>query len=363
MKKIMIVLVAVVLVLIAGMGAFFWYSMSRPLYEPGMVRAGQNLRASLIPPKQSADENFWTMESDIQLYHYSYGAGRNVLVVHGGPSIPISKPLPGLEPLTGNYRFVYYDQRGCGKSSRPIVKFSSPNYYENMTTLDKTLGIGAQVADIEQIRQIIGEEKLILIGHSFGAFLASLYAAEFPEHVQALILVAPADVLVMPQADGGLFEQVGQFLPDNLRSQYAAYLKNYFDYSAIFSKTEADLAALNGEFSKYYAAAARKRNFQVPASEMGESGGWVVQAMYFSMGRQHDYRAALKQVKAPALVIHGANDLQSEQASRMYANAFPNSTFRIIMNAGHFSFDDQPEEFARVTGEFLNRAAIGRISQ
>jgi len=38
-----------------------------------------------------------------------------------------------------------YDQRGCGKSTRPFDRFTS-NYYSNMTELERTLGIGAQVA-------------------------------------------------------------------------------------------------------------------------------------------------------------------------------------------------------------------------
>jgi proline iminopeptidase len=52
-------------------------------------------------------------------------------------------------------------------------------------------------------RTILGGGKLMLVGHSFGGFLASLYAAEFPQHVKALILIAPADVLVFPQEGKG----------------------------------------------------------------------------------------------------------------------------------------------------------------
>jgi pimeloyl-ACP methyl ester carboxylesterase len=74
-----------------------------------------------------------------------------------------------------------------------------------------------------------------------------------------------------------------------------------------------------------------------------------------SMGLRHDYRGALKAVNAPVLVLHGANDLQPEQATRMYANAFPNAQFRVIPNAGHFVISDQPDEFARVVREFLGK--------
>jgi proline iminopeptidase len=75
--------------------------------------------------------------------------------------------------------------------------------------------------------------------------------------------------------------------------------------------------------------------------------------MYISMGQRHDYRAALKKVTVPVLVIHGANDLQSESASRLYSDAFPNAQFAVIQNASHFSFQKQPERFAKLVADFL----------
>jgi proline iminopeptidase len=350
MRKTITIVASVLFALIVVAGVFFWYTMGKPLYEPGMVRAGENLRSPLTPVEQSGDQHFWNVEQVIQLYHFSEGEGRNVLIVHGGPGYPFAQPWPGLEPLSNEYKFHYYDQRGCGQSTRPIDRLPSANYYQNMKTLDQTLGIGAQVADVERIRQILGEERLIIIGHSFGGFLASLYAAEFPEKVKALILIAPADVLVMPQKEGGLFEEVRKRLPEDMQADYDAYLEEYLDFRNIFSKSEADLAALNEEFGKYYEAVFET---SIPP-EQGKPGGWMVWAMYVSMGTRHDYRDTLKDVTAPVLVIHGADDLQTEEASRVYVDAFPNARFHVIEDATHFSFYEQPEEFAAVTGEFLS---------
>jgi proline iminopeptidase len=356
MKKVILILVVILLVAVIGGGLWFWNAMQQPLYEPGMVRGGSNLSASLVPPAQSADADFWTVESNIKLFHFADGTGTNVLVIHGGPGFPFTAPLAGFKPLTDSYRFHYYDQRGCGKSSRPIDRFASSNYYEDMQSLDKTLGLGAQIADIERIRRILGDDKIILVGHSFGGFLASLYAAEFPDHVKALVLVAPAEMLIMPPESGGLYEQVKPLLPESMKPQYDDYLKRYFDFGNLFSQSEAGLAALNSEFTPYYEEAAKAKGFAIPASNRPtDNGGWMVQAMYMSMGVKHDYRAALKQVNAPVLVIHGDKDLQPEKASRMYADAFPNADFRIIQNAGHFSFQDQPEAFALAVSEFLSK--------
>ena len=351
MKKIILVSGIVLLVLIVVAGVTMWYFMQQPLYQPGMVRAMQNL----TPPAQTGEADFWAVEPDIKLYHFSQGAGRNVLIIHGGPGYPFQQPLAGLKPLTDRYKFHYYDQRGCGQSTRPIDKFTSSNYYENMSTLDRTLGLGAQIADIERIRQILGDDQLILIGHSFGGFLAALYAAEFPEHVAALILVAPADTLVMPPSTGGLFDEVKQLLPTDMQAEYDIFLKNYLDYGSIFSKSEADLVALNGEFAKYYMAVLKAKGVTLPDEQesIQNGGGWMVHAMYFSMGLKHDYRSALNKVIVPTLVLHGDQDLQPVAVEQMYVSALPSARLEVIQNAGHFSFDEQPEAFATALEGFL----------
>lgn len=331
--------------------------MNQPLYKPGMVRAGKYQRAPLTPPHQPADPDFWMVENGIRLWHFATGTGRNALVVHGGPGYPYRKAWTGLEPLAGAFRFHYYDQRGCGRSTRPIDTLPAKNTYQNIQMLEQTLGISAQLADIERIRQILGEEKLVLFGASFGAFLATLYAAEFPERAEALVLVAPADLLIMPQAHGGLFEHVRERLPARMRDDYAAYLADYLDFKGIFEKSEDELATLNGRFATYYQVA-----YDMPIEEQGRPGGWMVQAQYFSLGKRHDYRAAMRAVSAPALVIHGENDLQPEAASRLYAQTLPGASFTVVKNASHFPFEEQPEAFAAAVAPFFAELGMGQQS-
>ena len=215
------------------------------------------------------------METDIKLSHFSAGKGKNILVVHGGPGAPDVMPWSGLQSLTEAYQFHYYAQRGCGGSSRPIDKFESSNFYRNMKTLERTLGLGAQVADIERIRQILGEDKLTLIGHSFGGFLASIYAAEFPERVARLVLVAPADVLVLPNDRGGLYEAVRKKLPEDMQAEYSAYLDALFDFKTLFRKSESDLARFNQTFARYYARATQTK---IPHHDQPGQFGQVVDA-------------------------------------------------------------------------------------
>lgn len=351
MNKRILIALLVIIVMIAAVGGYFWYAMGAPMYKPGMVRKEMESSSSATSP-HAEGSGFWEVEPGIRLYHFSQGEGRNVLVVHGGPGMPFRQPLSGLATLSGTYRFQYYDQRGCGDSIRPFDRFSSPNTYENMQTLEKSLGLGAQIADIERIRRILGEEKLILVGHSWGGFQAALYAAEFPEHVEALVLVSPATMLVMPQEDSELFGSVRAQLPEDQLAEYDAFLESYFDFNGLFQKSEADLVAMQEQFGSYYTSVIKTN---LPEIEQGQPGGWMVWAQYLSMGQRHDYRPALEKVDAPVLVLHGAEDLQSETASRMYADLFPRAEFSVIPSAGHFSFEEQPELFGELVGDFLAR--------
>jgi proline iminopeptidase len=227
--------------------------------------------------------------------------------------------------------------------------------YENMTNLDKTLGLGAQIADIERIRQILGEEKLILIGHSWGGFLASLYAAEFPEHVEKMILISPANSLVMPQPDkeSDLFASVRTKLPQDQIAGYDAFMKDYMDFNKLFTLSEQDLIDRDAKFGQYYMSVVNLS--EEKSIKQGEPGGWMTWGMYVSMGQRHDYRALMRKVTAPVLVIHGSNDLQSEKASRLYSDTFPNSDFAVIAGVGHFSFQEKPEEFSGIVTKFLQK--------
>ncbi|MGQ9561471.1 MAG: alpha/beta fold hydrolase [Candidatus Oleimicrobiaceae bacterium] len=328
-------------------------SATGPLYRPGMVGAEEQLRSPLEPPGQTAGENLWNVEPDIRLFHFEEGSGQVVLVVHGGPGYPYMAPLPALHELADRYRWVYYHQRGCGNSTRPIDRFDRGRMYRHIRTLNRALGLGAQVADIERIRRILGVDRMVLLGHSFGAFLATLYAAEFPERVRGLVLMAPAQLLKVP-GPGNLLDEVRANLPAELQREYSSYLKEYLDFKGHFSRGEGELLALNARFTRFYLAAARQKGMPIPSSlRFHGNGGWMVHAMYLSMGRRHDYTPALAQVVAPVLILHGGRDLQSEAASRVYREALPHAELRILPECGHFMFGDHPEEVASAVDDFL----------
>jgi len=340
------ILAAAVGLALAAAGAWYW--TGRPLYTPGDAR-----RQVEAHPQPSADGS-WTVAPGIRLHHFERGRGADVLVLHGGPGIPFRDSVPGLRPLEDRYSFHYYDQRGCGRSSRPFDRFPSRSFFENLKQLESTLGLAAQVGDVERVRRILGRERVVLVGHSFGAFLAALYAAEFPERVRGLVLVSPAAVLRLPSADGGLYAEVERVLPAERLPAYREVIGHLFDFGRLFEKSEADLVALHARFIPFYVEAARAHGFQVADGASAEGGGFMVEAQYLSMGRRHDFRPALGRVTAPTLVIHGDHDLQSLEESAAYRDGIRGARLERFAASGHFSFVDEPERFAAVSGAFLD---------
>lgn len=71
-----------------------------------------------------------------------------------------------------------YDQVGAGFSSR----LDNPEGYT----------VARDVQDLAEIRGVIGAPRVVLIGHSYGAAVATYYAARYPDHVSKLILSSPA---------------------------------------------------------------------------------------------------------------------------------------------------------------------------
>ncbi|KAK2398234.1 alpha/beta-Hydrolases superfamily protein [Trifolium repens] len=85
------------------------------------------------------------------------------------------------DALASRFRVVAVDQLGWGGSSRPDFTCKSTEETEDWF-----------IDSFEEWRKAKNLSKFILLGHSFGGYIASKYALKHPEHVQHLVLVGSA---------------------------------------------------------------------------------------------------------------------------------------------------------------------------
>ena len=249
-------------------------------------------------------------------------------------------------------------------------------------TLEETLGIAAQLRDIEWVAQKVtkeggegGEEKVVLVGHSFGGFLATLWAAEFPERVHSLLLLVPASVLALPcsSPELDLFAKLeGMLEEEGDREELLDFKKRYFDFGSLPQKKEEDLSRLQQEFGEWFMKAlssSSSSSSSPPPSlpkieETSWIGGWATYASYLSMGMEHDYRPALKARlnNAPfkTIVCHAEKDIMGEEAAKEYSELFPPGMVEthVLPNAGHFLLEDQVDQLEGMLEELLESQSV-----
>ncbi len=110
------------------------------------------------------------------------GVDRNnpiLIFVHGGPGCPeIPYVRKYQKELEQHFTVVHYDQRGSGKSYHFFEKYS------NLTT---DLLVDDLLALTDYVTEELGQEKVALIGHSFGTYIGMKAAAKAPEQFYAYI--------------------------------------------------------------------------------------------------------------------------------------------------------------------------------
>lgn len=79
------------------------------------------------------------------------------------------------------YRIVVLDQRGCGASTPHVAKARTPEEMAINTTPNL-------VADLEKVRTVLGIDRWLVFGGSWGSTLALAYAEAHPDRVSELVL-------------------------------------------------------------------------------------------------------------------------------------------------------------------------------
>lgn len=264
--------------------------------------------------------------------------GIPVLFVHGGPGAGCSASQRRFfDP--SEYRIILFDQRGCGRSTP---------HAELKTNTTQHL-----VADIEKIRDLLGIEKWLLFGGSWGSTLSLVYAQTHPQRVLGLIL---RGIFLCRQTEIQWFYQDGasRIFPDHWQHfVHPIPVNEQHDLlSAHYSRLtgDDDIARMTsakawsvweGRCSSLLPKQSAINFFSNPHTALSLAR---IETHYFKNDSFLEPNQILENCgeleNIPGVIIQGRYDMVCPMESAWLLNkAWPESILEIIPDAGHAAFE------------------------
>jgi proline iminopeptidase len=271
----------------------------------------------------------------VDLFVKVMGTGSPLIVLHGGPGMDHSYLLPGLEALAENRQLIFYDQRATGRS---VMEADS-----------STVTMDAFLADIDGMRAAFDLDRIDLIGHSWGGYLAMAYAIHNPAAVRKLVLMST-------------IEPGTEYSTEASRTQLGRRT----------AADSAELAALAASPESLMTPAGLARYFEVAfrSTFHDQSKADQVDITFFdntvvnvprigallftASGGPADLWSELPGIGAHTLIVHGAADPTPLAMAQRLEDVIPRARLVVLERAGHFPYIEAPEELAAAIEEFLS---------
>ena len=261
--------------------------------------------------------------------YHAAGSGPVVLLIHGitSSSEAWRQVIPA---LAKHHTVIAPDLLGHGGSAKPRGDYS----------------LGAYASGLRDLLAALGHQRATVVGHSMGGGIAMQLAYQFPERVERLALVS----------SGGLGREVGLVLRAATlpgaewvlplitrdRPREALGLASWL-LGVLGLRTAADVRGTALGLASLSEPRAR-RAFLHTARSIIDSSGQRVSAtdrLYLAEGM-------------PTLIVWGERDPMIPVAHGIAAHAaIPHSRLEFFPGAGHYPFDEDPERFAAVLGDFV----------
>jgi proline iminopeptidase len=277
-----------------------------------------------------------------------------VLFLHGGPGYnSYSFRMTAGKALDARYPMVYLDERGSGESERPWR-----GDYALPTLID----------DIEGLRRVLGVERMVVAGHSFGGTLAVDYAQTYPQHVAKLVLIDAA--VDLP----GAMESWVQTLREHFPKAYAAAEQSEAG-KALRATPAGDRCALARarmafvgagtatlgdsrmfhDYQQFHVMAAKAEQERLDARSGLRNTGEIGSALMAPQSNFICYTVSRPdRLRMPTLILVGAYDRAVGVApQRALAAKLPHATLVVLPDSAHFPYQAQPEAFQRAVDAFL----------
>jgi proline iminopeptidase len=325
---------------------FGWTQLFVLLAMP-LVAAAQNQHPSDPNANVYPIREGYVDANGLMIYYKTFGHGKPLLILHGGPGASHDYFLPYLTPLARHYQLIFIDERGSGHSQG--LDDVSGYTVENM------------VEDVEGVRQALHLNQISLLGYSYGGVLAQAYALKYQKNLSHLILAStfsstkainevfvrmkekmPADVRerINKMEAEGLYGHGKDYEKNRYTSEYmtAAWGDGYFPY--IYQ---------NHPDANYDPVDNGKMSWDLYREMWGSHGEFVIDGNLKSV----EYTDELSIIKVPTLLIVGDHDESDPSMSQTMHEKIAGSKLVILPKSGHMTFVDQPGMFEKSVEEFL----------
>lgn len=247
--------------------------------------------------------------SSVHLHiHDSGGGGRPVLLIHGWP---LSSDAWGAQVSAlkaAHFRVVAYDRRGFGHSDKPAAG------YDYDTLAD----------DLQRVIEQCGLHAVTLVGFSMGGGEVARYVARFGEsRLHSVVFAAAVPPCLMQSADN----PEGPLTPDKAQ-QMRMLLEQ--DREAYFEQFTRDFYSADGVLQ----VTELQRQEAVTLCHQSAAHAALACMASFSTA---DFRADLKKLTVPTLVIHGEADaiVPLEGSGQRTHHAVAHSSLVVVRGAPH----------------------------
>ena len=277
-----------------------------------------------------------------ELYVELEGKGTPLVLINGGPGGTHHYFHPWFSRLNKRARVVYYDQRGCGLSD---FKPGGEGY-----------SVDQAVKDLDTLRQALGFDKWVVLGYSYGGFLAQLYTVLHPENVAGLVLLGASTGM---RADDGPSRQ-SEYISEAEKTRMTELrreLNEYAKANGLPRQKAVELSIYNNFLNGDW----KRQNFYKPSPERLAQGAlyeWVNDQNFNGLMNQSESRwdltGAFEGSPIPTLILEGRYDLTwSEKKKDILKGNHPNGRLVVFEKAAHGIYDEDPDGFFRVLKEFV----------
>lgn len=274
-----------------------------------------------------------------RLWIESEGSGEPLLLLSGGPASSHLTFHPYFSVLADQYRVLYLDYRGRGKS-----------------TSAGAITFGDDVADIEALRMALGVEQLSIYGFSYGGMVAMEYALSFPTRVRRLIL---ANTLHSPEMWQRNHENINREIANQFPEIWEQILTLRAQGVRSTDPRVQALYGVHGPLVRFYNPDNAKKLLSEPGSRNAELySAFVGDDVEFFVGGEvaklPDFRPRLKELSMPTLILAGRYDRALYPAYQIeFARYAPQARFVWMERSGTFAHIEEPETLMPLVREHL----------